>query len=381
VRARPVESRPVQSGRDFVGNVEPARRSVVSSEFAGLVVEYLAREGDRVKEGQPLAKLRTKMLDLRIAVESARLKLAKEKLRELESGSRPEEIRQARARLQQLDAEVALRQWQLEAANRLYGEKTISEDERREAELAHEAAKLSQAAQEAAVDLVVAGPREERIEQARAEVQIEDAQIAELAEQRDRYVVTAPFDGWVVTERTEVGQWLAVGSPIAEIVYLDEVDVVVPVSEDFAPRLREGQQVRISLDAVPDRIFTGPIRRIVPQADLRGRTFPVRIRLQNVVEDGEPLLRAGMFAQATISAGSNEEGLFVPKDAIVLGGPQPMVWAIDPESGMANPVPVTLGIAVEDLVQVKGPLQAGVQVVTRGNERLMGPTPVTILPE
>jgi HlyD family secretion protein len=382
VRAAKVEVRAVQAGRRFVGTVEPARRTVVGTEFAGLVTEFLAREGDHVEQGQVLARLRTRMLDLRIEVAQARLGLARERLRELENGSRPEEIVQAKARLEQFQAEVALRKWQMEASDRLYKDRTISEDDRREAELAYEAALRSLEAQQAAVDLVEAGPREERIAQAKAEIAIQEAEIAELQEERDRYAIRAPFAGFVVREATEVGQWLAIGSPVAEIIFLDEVDVVVQVAEDYLPALLVGEDVRVSLDALPGRIFTAPIHRIVPQADLRGRTFPVRIRLANLDDEGRPMLRAGMFAQATLAVGQEEKGLFVPKDAIVLGGSSPMVWAIDAEGGMARPVPVSLGIAVEDLVQVMGPVEAGASVVTRGNERLRPPAAaVTILPD
>ena len=66
--------REIKAGRTFVGTVEPARRSVVGSEFAGLVVAYLVRDGDHVKEGQELARLRTKLLDLRITAAQGRVR-------------------------------------------------------------------------------------------------------------------------------------------------------------------------------------------------------------------------------------------------------------------------------------------------------------------
>ena len=88
----------------------------------------------------------------------------------------------------------------------------------------------------------------------------------------------------------------------------------------------------------------------------------------------------GMFATATISVGHEEQGLFVPKDAIVLGGKEIVVWTVDREKNIAMPMPVSLGVAVDDLVQVKGPLQPGMSVVTRGNERIFMPgSPVQIL--
>ena len=380
VRVAPVQARAVEAARSFVGTVEASRAAMVGSEFDGLVVEYLIREGDHVEAGQPLARLRTNLLDIRIRAAEATLKLRETELEELVNGYRPEEIRQARARVKQLEAELEFRKWRRENNERLYKDRTISEDELRDARLAEIAAERLLDSGKAALDLLEAGPREEKIEQARSQISIQQAEVARLEEERSRYEINAPFSGWVVKELTEVGQWLSTGAPVAEILHLEEVDVVVQVVEDFVGQVSVGEEVRIHLDAVPDRIFVGAVHKVVPQGDLRGRTFPVRIRLKNERTKRGPLLMAGMFATATLSVGQEEQGLFVPKDAIVLGGKQIVVWMVDTQKGIAMPVPVTLGVAVDDLVQVRGPLEPGTPVVIRGNERIFMPgSPVQIL--
>jgi RND family efflux transporter MFP subunit len=166
-----------------------------------------------------------------------------------------------------------------------------------------------------------------------------------------------------------------------EIVALDEVDVTVDVVEDFVGGLAEGLPVRVSIDAIPDRIFTAPIYRIVPSADRRGRTFPVKIRLTNEPVGPSVRIKAGMFASATLAVGEERQAVLVPKDAIVLGGMVPiMVWTVDPTSSTAKMAPVTLGVAVDDLVQVIGPVKPGDAVVVRGNERIRFPgQPLRIL--
>lgn len=374
VEVAAVVQRTVAGGRTFTGTVEPVLRSTLGSEFGGLVVAYLVREGDRVEAGQVVARLRTTLLDLRIEAARAQLEDGKQRLAELENGSRPEEIEQARARVEQLSADLELRKWKLKAAEDLYEQKTVSEDELRDARLAVRAAQLLLDASKAALDLVEAGPRKEQIAQARAQVQQLDASLRQLEEEKQRYDIKAPFAGWVVKEHTEVGQWLSPGSPVVEIVALDEVDVTVDVVEDFIGKLDVGGPARVSIDAVPGRIFTGKIHKIVPSADLRARTFPVKIRLPNEHHDESVLLKAGMFANATLAVEDPKPALLVPKDAIVLGGMAPvLVWVVDEKTSTAKMVPVQLGIAVEDLVEVIGPLQPGMQVVVVGNERIMFP--------
>jgi hypothetical protein len=89
------------------------------------------------------------------------------------------------------------------------------------------------------------------------------------------------------------------------------------------------------------------------------------------------LIKAGMFARIHVPVGQKQMALVVPKDALVLGGPQPVVFVV--RDGAAIPVPVTTGIAVDSVIQILGSVAAGDLVVVRGNERLRPNQPVRIL--
>jgi hypothetical protein len=86
-----------------------------------------------------------------------------------------------------------------------------------------------------------------------------------------------------------------------------------------------------------------------------------------------------------LAVGQPEPALLVPKDALVLGGPSPVVYVVraDPQTQQpsAVPVPVQVGVAAEDLIQVSGELQAGQRIVVQGNERLRPGSPVNVLPD
>jgi multidrug efflux pump subunit AcrA (membrane-fusion protein) len=132
--------------------------------------------------------------------------------------------------------------------------------------------------------------------------------------------------------------------------------------------------VAVEVPAIKDRRFTGQVVAIVPQADVQARTFPVKVRVQNDTTDEGPLLKSGMYARVMLPTGSQRNAMLVPKDALVLGGPQPIVYTVesaDGKQGTASPVPVQIGVAEGSLIQVTGPLQPGQLVVVQGNERLM----------
>jgi len=129
------------------------------------------------------------------------------------------------------------------------------------------------------------------------------------------------------------------------------------------------------------------VARVVPQADVLSRSFPVEIILENRVIDGQPALKGGMLARAWLPVGETGTATVVPKDAVVLGAARPLVFVIDPTAGgdaaatgTVRPGEVALGAAVEGHVEIRGELEPGQLLVTRGNERLQPGMTVSFQP-
>lgn len=373
-----VVERPVRATRSFAGTVMPVRTSVVGSAVDGRVEQFLVNEGDHVSKGQPLAQLRTRLLEIQIAGAKAERELRKHELTELQNGSRPEEIAQAKAKSAASQALYDYHRGRLKRAEALRNQpRAISEDEMQEATSATESALQVMLESKAALDLALAGPRKERIQQAEARVAFAEEAIHELEDQLDKHTIVAPFDGYVVEENTEQGQWITRGQAVAKVVELGQVDVQSLVLEDYQPLLALGMDAVVLLDALPTRHFSGKIALVVPQADLRSRSFPVKIRLPNEDTPGGPLLKPGMLARVSLAVGNETKALLVPKDALVLGGEKAIVVAADGATGAgkpgkARPVPVEVGAAVEGQIQITplGPLKIGDLVIVEGNERV-----------
>lgn len=370
------EQRELNIGETFVGTIEPLRTSIVGSPVEGRVVEFLVNEGDEVRNGQPLARLRTTSLDIQLAAAKAELDLRKQQLAELENGSRPEEIDQARARMEAAKALMDFAESRLKRTQSLHQRNVASEDELQDQASVAEAAAKTYADRKLALELAVKGPRKEQVEQARAQVAVQEEMIRRLEDDIAEHTIAAPFDGYVTAEHTEVGQWIAKGSPVAEVVETKSVDVAVMVLENYLPHVQLGAEARVEVNALPGVAWDGRVAAIVPQADLRSRSFPVKIRLENRNAGSGMMLKAGMFARATLAVGDRGSALVVPKDALILGGASPMLYAVtptdekNPNVGKARPVSVEIGAAVGAWIEVRGPLQPGMLVVVEGNEGL-----------
>ncbi len=385
VEVASIEKTSVAAGKVFLGTVVPRRRSLVGSAVDGRV-ESLVDDGELVHPGEEMVKLRTGTIEILLMAAKAELELREQELKEAEAGSRPEEVDRARA---QLASAEALREYRVAAFERIrqlfMDSRTASREEFEEALQARAVAEQLYLERKANLALVLAGPREEQVAQARARREIANEEVHRLEDRMEKYSIKAPFEGYVVAKHAEVGRWLKEGDLVMEVVQLDPIEIEVSVPESYVGPLRKGMTAQIRVAALNDLVILGEVSRIVPQADLRSRAFPVKIQLANPNGPDGHLLKAGMLAHVTLAVGGSESpGLTVPKDALVLGGPSPLVYVVQPgkagEPTTARPVPVQIGVANGSRIQVIGDLAAGQQVVTRGNERLRPGQPITILP-
>jgi len=371
-----VVEREIEASQSFVGTVMPLKKAIIGSAVDGRVVEYPHDAGDRVEEGEMLAQLLTDTIRLEWEAADAELQLRQQQLAELENGTRPEEIEQAKARTISAQATMRYQQSRRARVEAAYeSNRALSEEERDSA--VSEAIAAEQAYVEAreALRLAIAGPRKEQVAQARAAVAVQQATADRLKGQIQKHTIVSRFAGYVTAEHTEVGQWVKQGDLVAEVVALDQVEVTVYVVEQYVPYVRVGMPASVEVPALHDHApFPGRVSAIVPQADVQARTFPVHIRVLNEMVDGRPLIAAGMYARAKLPTGRKQMALLVPKDALVLGGQQTTVFVVEPspdgKQGKARPVAVQMGAAVGDWMQVSGPLAAGQLVVVQGNERL-----------
>jgi RND family efflux transporter MFP subunit len=298
---------------ELTGSVESRLTSTVASEVAGIVIELSAREGDTVRKGQPLAKLRQRNVLLRYRASEGELEEAKARLK-LATASRQ--------RAEELHAEEVLSIQQLDNA--------MSEFEAWKGRVA----------------------------------QLE-ADLARLEDDLARTTIRAPFSGVVVAEHAAPGEWLDAGGAVAELVDVTTVELGLEVPGSYFSGLSVGDSVRVVFDALDGLELEGRVRALVPSADPRARTFPVKVDIPN----DSRAIGVGMLGRAQLPVGAVRSVVAVPKDALVAHGQEQVVFVIDAE-GKAQAVTVITGDSVDGWIAVEGELAAGDRVIVRGNERL-----------
>ncbi len=298
--------------RPFVGQVEPARDSDLGFERAGLVVAVLVDEGDRVERNQEVARLDTRDLESRRAELVAQRAQASAVLAELVKGPRDEVIAAAEAEVNRWTAEHARQQLAARRSQMLFKQQVISDREWDEARLIEESTEAQRIAAQARLAELRNGTRPEQIAAQRAQVVGLDAQIATIDVALDKSILRAPFNGTIAQRQIDEGEVLDAGRAVVTLQETDRFDVRIGVAGDALETLKVGQAHPLTIRETTHQATVWAIR---PDRDRRTRTVTVLFRLNQP----DPRLRSGDLATLSLNWHVEEQGFWIPVDALVEG--------------------------------------------------------------
>jgi HlyD family secretion protein len=259
----------------------------VASRYGGRVAGIFAWEGDVLTNGQLIAELEAPEL-------RAQRNQAAAALEELIAGPRTQELAAARGDWESLVADLELARLEARRSRELFADKTLSESERDRAESRAAALEKAVAASRSRYDLLVAGTRSERIDQARARLAELDSQLRELR-------VVAPTNCVLEVLSVKIGDVLPPNREVATLILAGRLWVRVYVPQPWLGFVKVGQEVRAKVDAFPDREFEGGVEQVGRVAEFTPRNvqtpgervkqvFGVKVRFT------DDALRAGMSA-------------------------------------------------------------------------------------
>ncbi len=195
------------------------------------------------------------------------------------------------------------------------------------------------------------------IDRAAAEVAIRQTQLAQLS-------VRAPFGGILGQREFGLGEYIEAGKRLVMLEDRSVLRVNFRVPERFLPQLAIGQQVELSLDAVPGRSFSGRVTLLDARADSNDRDIQVRAEIPN----DPPVLPSGLFARVRLVIESRPEAIIVPPASVLYTLTGAYVYKV--VDGRARRTVVRVGLQLADRVEILDGLQAGDTVVTAGQFNL-----------
>jgi len=378
----PVEAEALTVKITANGRVQPVQTVNLSPKNSGILEELLVEQGDRVQQGQIIARMENADLQARLLQAEARVDQARARLAEVQSGDRPQETAQRRAEVAQAEAQVAdaqtrlsLAETRLQRNQSLQAEGAISQDdldavaqEAQSARAGLEAARANLRAVEERLALSRSGSRTEDVAEAEAQLKEAIGSLRSAQVQLDDTVIRAPFSGIITQKYATEGAFVtpttsasdaSSATSTAIVALANGLEVLAEVPEVDIGQISEGQAVEIRADALPDQVFQGRVRLVAPEAVVEQSVTSFRVRVE--VLTGEAELLSGMNVDLTFLGDRLDNALAVPTVAIVTKDGQPGVLVPDADNDPEFR-PVTLGSAIGDQTQVLEGLESGERV-------------------
>lgn len=279
---------------EFVGALEARTSADLYARTSGPVVEVRADSGDRVREGQLLARIQPDEAEKRVEQSRAALRIAE-------------------ATLSQRRANLQIARSTARRTESLFEQDLVSQQD-------YDAVQAERVGAEAQLELARA-----QIEQAQA-----DLSSAELELSKTR--VVAPFDGWIGRRYLDQGDFAATNRPVFSVVDLSMIETTISITERDAALIHVGQRARLTTGAFPGEVFEGRVARIASVFDPQTNTAEAEVEVANP----DARLKPGMFGNVSVTYRTEPTALLVPASAVVEGEAASHLYVAERDSSGAG---------------------------------------------
>jgi RND family efflux transporter MFP subunit len=332
VEVSPVQKTTIRDIQTFTGTLMPKAHFLVAPKIGGRLEKLLVDIGDTIKRNQLIALLDDDEYAQNREQAQAELTVAK-------------------ANLEEQHCTLEVNQREYERIKTLHEKRVVSDSE-------FDSGQAGYRAQLAKYQVAVAQVSQKEAALKADEVRLSYTQIR--AWWKDG---AGPR---VVGERfVDEGAMLSAHNPIVSIYDISSLLAVIFVIEADYPKVRIGQEALVTIDAFPEKTFTGRVSRIAPV--LKSTTRQARVEIE--ISNPDWLIKPGMFARISLEYDKHDEAMVVPVAALARRNGRQGIFLADTEAMKARFVPVTLGLAHETLVEIIDPALTGL-VITLGQHLL-----------
>lgn len=354
------------------GTIIPKKVAIMEPKIAGTIEEIFVREGQDVKEGDPLFRLYSQEAVTEKNTAETELGEAKAKLAQL---GIDQELEMAAERVKVLDAkeQLSLAQDHLELQKILYDYGSIARVEFEKAGQSVEAAKRKIAQSERELELLTRKHEADHASVTKT-MTISEEKLTKAGEKIDNFVVKASFTGRILSLKTPNNRVVTAHQDLGELADLSSQVVELQVAPGQTERFGVGTSVSISLGQAD---YRGEVSYIAPQAKqgTDGATVLVRVDFLDEVSH----LRPNSAVTASVHLQNHKNSLFLPRGAYLTSGQQLFVYVIDGKT--AKKRDVQFGLLQGSAVQIVRGLELGEKVIISSYDAFRHLEEIEILPE
>ena len=196
-----------------------------------------------------------------------------------------------------------------------------------------------------------------------------------LSNLRENTILRSPITGYVSARNFDAGDLFSMSAPLFTVQQVTPVKLLVGISESEYTKIRKGDKVSLTVDAIPGQEFSGKVDRLYPTIDPATHTFKAEV----VVPNTDRVLRPGMYARVTVNFGTRRS-IIVPDKALVKqeGTGTRFIYVLRADNTVSY-LPVTVGRHMGQEYEVLSGLEEGARVVVKGQALLRDGVKVNVL--
>ena len=225
----------------------------VSGKLPGRVLEFYVHEGDMVKAGDTLVHIHSSIVEAKLQQARSMEEVAQATNRKVDAGTRIQIINSAYELWQQANAAVTITKKTYERLENLYKEGVMSEQKRDEAKAAYDAAVAAASAAKSQYEMAKQGAQSEDKQASSAMVSAAGAGVSEVEALLEDQYLTAPCDGQIDVIFPHVGELVALGAPIMNVLKIDDKWVTFNVREEYLPDMTLGKEITVMIPALKQK--------------------------------------------------------------------------------------------------------------------------------
>lgn len=364
---RAVRVNSAQQLREFTGVIAARRRSDLSFERTGRIIEVTVDDGQKVEKDQLLAKLDVEHAVAQRDAAKASLDQAQAVYDELKAGPRKETLAAAKARVDSFGSIAKRRERDYERSQRLSLSDAVSREQVETSQYEWESAESNHKEAQAQLAELLAGTRTEQLLAQRAKVQVLEAQLQQLELDIEDGELRAPYAGRIAKRLVDEGTVVAPSTVVLELIEDNDLEARIGIPVGTSSQLKLGNQY--VLNTYNARV-NGELLSLLPALDSQTRTRTGVFRIATSQDDLVP----GQIARLELNEQVECNGLELPSTALV-AGPRGM-WNIYVVNEKSTPKTierrtVELLYTHGDSSIVTGTVQDGETIVLDGTHRVV----------
>ena len=203
-----------------------------------------------------------------------------------------------------------------------------------------------------------------RVSLAEAELASVKATLAIAQERLARTKIYSPLNGAVKEKKLSAGDFVRNGMPVFQVISTNPLKLSFTVAEKDVARLKKDQEISFTVDAFPDKTFTGKVSLLYPNVEERTRT----LQAEALVPNADRMLKPGYFARVQIFIEASRDAVVVPVTALLYDNATIRVFVVT--AGKAEPRVVKIGNKYGEVVEITEGVQENEQVVVVGQNNL-----------